>query len=120
MREVSLQVRVGTKAGVKIGRNQECVAANSYKGVKDFRLRGILKEECILDVHIGRVNNASAVYWQFCIKAVRNGLARPSPPQIAIYVTTPGLKCGVRLVRNSIVSQTKSQAKVLTGTLTCE
>jgi hypothetical protein len=68
----------------------------------------------------GRVKNVSAVYWQFCIKAVRNGLARPSPPQIAIHVTTPSLKCGVRLVRNSIVSQTKSKAKVLTGTLMCE
>jgi hypothetical protein len=41
MREVSLQVRVGTKAGVKIGRNQESVAANSYEGVKDLWLRGI-------------------------------------------------------------------------------
>jgi len=38
MREVMLQVRVGAKVGVKIGRNQESVASNSYKGVEDLWL----------------------------------------------------------------------------------
>lgn len=91
VREVTFQIGVEVKARVKIGRDQESVASNSYKGIKYFCLRGTRPEECTFNIYIRRINCA-LINRQFCIKVVGNGSARPSPPEIATNGASLGLK----------------------------
>jgi len=59
MGEITLQVGVGGKTSVEIGRIQESVATvNLYDNVKDLWLGSSGEEKHILDVYLGRLNVA--------------------------------------------------------------
>src|SRR6266850_5771364 len=91
-REVLLQIGIETKAHVEIGRDQEGVVIDSHEGIEYLRLRGTRQEECSFDVYVGGINRVP-MYRQFCIKLVCDSLVTPSPPEIAIYAASLGLKC---------------------------
>jgi len=91
MGEVPLQIGIETKAHVEIGRDQEGVVIDSHEGIEYLRLRGTRQEECSFDVYVGGINRVP-MYRQFCIKLVCDGLVTPSPPEIAIYAASLGLK----------------------------
>jgi hypothetical protein len=81
VREVTFQIGVGVKAGIEIGRDQESVASDSYKGVEYFCSRGSRPEECAFNIYIGRMNSLP-IYRRFRIKVVCDSSAWLSPPQI--------------------------------------
>ena len=91
MGEVPLQIGVETKAGIEIGRDQEGVITDSHGGIEYLRLGGARQEECSFNVYIGGMNRVP-MYRQFCIKLVTDGLAIPSPPEIAMYAASLCLK----------------------------
>jgi hypothetical protein len=91
VRKVALQIGVARKAGVVIGRDQECVARNSYEGIEYPCSRGTKPEECAFNIHIGRIN-CVIIHREFCIKVVCDGSARLSPPEVARNCANLSLK----------------------------
>ncbi len=57
VRKVMFQIGVGVKASVEIGRDQESMASDLYKGVRYFCLRGTRPEECTFNIHMGRMDS---------------------------------------------------------------
>jgi hypothetical protein len=91
VREVTFQIGVGVKAGVEIGRDQECVASDPHEGIEYFCLRGTRPEECTFNIYIRRIN-CVLINRQFRIKVACDGSARSSPPEIATNSASLGLK----------------------------
>jgi hypothetical protein len=92
VREIAFQVGVGAKAYIEIGRDQESVASDSYEGIAYLWLRGTRNEEGTFNIYIGGTNRVP-MYRRFGIELVCDGSTRPSPPEIATYVTSRSLKC---------------------------
>ena len=67
------------------------VTRNPYESIEYLWLRVPGPIKCTFNVYMGGIGHVPAASWQCSIKVVYNGVAKPSPPEIATYTARFGL-----------------------------